>query len=219
MTNIDFPLSLPDQVQKKLWLYAEAVEKSPPHLHLTSEQDRSRFMERHVLDTLELLGEIGLEESSSSRLLDVGTGNGIPGLVIALARPSWHLILLDSDAKKIGFLESFCISHAIKNVLPMWGRAETAAHGKYRDAFDRVLARALAKLPTTIELSGGFVKPGGQLIVSHGTTGSDQAHFAQKAAAEMNLKWKFTSSTTFLTASELIRSHFLQKLRRLTPHF
>src|SRR5438128_1660466 len=88
--------------------YAEAVAQAPKHFHLTSEAGRLEFKSRHIQDALYLLGLIENKLSPKRpRVLDVGTGNGVPGIPLGLARPDWSVDLIDSDTKKTLFIDTF----------------------------------------------------------------------------------------------------------------
>lgn len=176
--------------QKLLAAYADAVAKSPSHLHLTSEANRDNFLERHVEDAIHFHRALKDHEAIGPTLLDVGTGNGIPGVPLAILEPESTIFMLDSDSKKIGFLDMFCKSNAIENVRFLYGRAENIAHEEHREHFPTVTCRALAKLPTAIELAGAFVAPGGRLIVSHGTTLDEELMKSEKAMRAMGLEFE-----------------------------
>jgi len=151
--------------------YAEAVVSSPPHLHLTSDRDLRQFWVRHVEDALKLIELIPPPyRKAVCRVLDVGSGNGIPGIPVAIAEPTWGVELLDSDTKKCGFLDTFCKSNGLRNSRVIVGRAESLAQGAFRDSYDIVFSRAIGKLRIALELSGAFVKLGGLLVVPHGTS-------------------------------------------------
>jgi len=149
--------------------YAEEVVNSP--LHLTADRDLRQFWVRHVQDAIKLLDLVPLDNRKpGTRVLDVGSGNGIPGIPVAILNPEWSVELLDSDNKKCGFLDMFCKKYAIKNCRIIVGRAEILGQAALRQSYDIVFARALSKLRTALELTSGFVKVGGQLIVPHGTS-------------------------------------------------
>jgi 16S rRNA (guanine527-N7)-methyltransferase len=155
-------------------LYAQAVVSAP--INLTSETDKAIFRQRHVADAMALSGQIKAEalETPVSKVLDVGSGNGIPGLVLAILHPEWQLTLLDSSNKKCLFLDTFIKNNALQNVVVQCIRAEELAHTDQRETYDLVICRALEKLPTAIELTLPFLKQAGALIVSHGTSWQEE---------------------------------------------
>jgi 16S rRNA (guanine527-N7)-methyltransferase len=168
--------------------YVQAVLAAPASLQLTATQDPREFWQRHVLDALKLVELFPPSEHEKAlRVLDVGSGNGVPGIPVAIAVPSWEVDLLDSNNKKCGFLDMFCNFNSIKNVHILVDRAEKAGHGKLREAYDIVFARALSKLPVALELASPFVRVGGTLIVPHGTSWAKELHDSEKAMKELGL--------------------------------
>ncbi len=138
--------------------YAEAVLSAPPHLHLTADRDPELFWNRHIMDAVAILDSIPpLYKEGSMRVLDVGSGNGIPGIPFSIFNPAWKVDVLDSDSKKCGFIESFCMSNAINNVHTIVGRAEAMAHTKMRSSYNIVVARALSKIRVAIELCAALL--------------------------------------------------------------
>ena len=154
--------------------YAEAVVNAP--LNLTSETDKAIFRQRHIGDALALsqLMEVEIAEQPTKKVLDVGSGNGIPGLVLAILHPEWDVVLLDSSNKKCLFLDTFIKNNAVNNAAVTCIRAEEFAHSEARETYDLVICRALEKLPTAIELTLPFLKKSGILIVSHGTSWKEE---------------------------------------------
>ena len=141
--------------------YVQAVMSAPHSLALTAARDPREFWQRHVLDALKLIELFPpAMHQKVLRVLDVGSGNGIPGLPAAVAVPTWTVDLLDSNAKKCGFIDMFCKFNAIQNVHVIVGRAETLAHTERRESYDLVFARALGKLPIALELAAAFVAAG-----------------------------------------------------------
>ncbi len=98
-------------------------------------------------------------------LIDVGTGAGIPGLPLKILFPDIRLVLLEATAKKVAFLHHLKRKLGLNNVEIVAGRAEDVAHqAQYRERFDIVLSRAVAPLPTLVELTLPFCTIGGSFI-------------------------------------------------------
>ena len=167
--------------------YVAAVMHAPASLGLTAAADPREFWERHVLDALKVLELLPQEfQKKTMKALDVGSGNGIPGIPIAVALPHWSVTLLDSNNKKCGFIDMFCKFNEIKNVTVLAERAEKAAQNTgIREAYDIVFARALSKLPTTLELCIPFLKVNGLLIVPHGTSYLEELERSENALHEL----------------------------------
>lgn len=121
-----------------------------------------------VEDSLVLLEHLG----GSRSLIDVGSGGGMPGIPLKIARPELEVTLLESEAKKTAFLLHACASLGLRGVQVVNERAERAGHGPLREAFDAAVCRALAPLPVALELCLPFVRVGGHLLVMTTTTTS-----------------------------------------------
>ncbi len=107
---------------------------------------------------LEYLGE-------AHRLVDVGSGAGLPGLPIKIARPDLDVTLIESDQAKAAFLVHACAALGLEHVEVVARRAEEAGHDpRLREAFDVAVARALAPLPVLVELCLPLVRVGGRLL-------------------------------------------------------
>src|SRR5216683_2531349 len=114
-----------------------------------------------VLDSLVLLEHLG----TASRLVDVGSGAGLPGLPLKIERPALSVTLVEADQRKAAFLVQACARLGLKDVDVVAMRAEEAGHDpRYRQAFDVAVARALAPMPVLVELCLPLVQPGGRLL-------------------------------------------------------
>lgn len=111
-----------------------------------------------------------LDAEAGSRWLDLGTGGGLPGLVLGVVRPDVRWTLVDATRKKVETVGAFAAELGLDNVRVAAGRAETMARDEgFRAAFDGVVARALARLAVAAELARGFLRPGGLLAVVKGS--------------------------------------------------
>ena len=135
-------------------------------MNLTAITDYEDVQIKHFLDSLTVtLAWQQPVVDTSFRLIDVGTGAGIPGLVLKILFPDIRLVLLDSTAKKAAFLQHIKSELGLDNVEIVVGRAEEIAHqAQYREQFDMVLSRGVALLPTLIELTLPFCTIGGSFI-------------------------------------------------------
>ncbi len=194
--------------------YVEAVLSAPEQLHLTATREPGEFLQRHVLDALRLVETFPPDFlKKTMKIMDLGSGNGIPGIPAAIANPEWTFDLVDSNSKKCGFLDMFCKKAGLKNVSVIHGRAEVLAHSARRESYDLVFARALGKLPTALELAAGFVKEGGLLIVPHGTSWNTEVARAKKAMEELRLNLRDTKSYHLAAGLNFISLEF----EKITP--
>ncbi len=165
--------------QDQLGLLAQLLLEENKTTNLTAIRDLEGIRSRHFEDSLVGLQvleniEIGKSNPPDSpprrpRLLDVGSGAGLPGLVLAIALPDWEVVSLEATGKKTRFQRLVAKTLDLKNVFVVEGRAEEMAHHpEYREQFDVVTARAVAALPLLTELCVPFLRPGGHFLAWKG---------------------------------------------------
>lgn len=152
-------LELPPPTQAKLLAYLQLLEKWNRHYNLTAVRDPQEMVPRHLLDSLAVLPFL-----RGPRVIDVGTGAGLPGIPLALARPDFHFTLLDSNIKKISFVRQAIVELGLKNADVTHARVEELDHA----TFDTVLARAFASLPDFLSTAGALCAPGGRILAMKG---------------------------------------------------
>jgi 16S rRNA (guanine527-N7)-methyltransferase len=128
--------------------------------NLTAVRDPARMVTRHLLDSLAILPWV-----TADRLIDVGTGPGLPGLPLAIARPACRVCLLDANGKKVRFLRQAVVELGLDNAEPVQARVES-----YRPAlpFDLVTSRAFAALPEMIAHTRHLLAPEGRWLAMKG---------------------------------------------------
>jgi 16S rRNA (guanine527-N7)-methyltransferase len=129
-------------------------------VNLTAVRDRQQMVTLHLADSLAAQPLLEGDE-----ILDVGTGPGFPGLPLAIAEPARHFTLLDSNNKKVMFIEHIVGLLGLENVTAVKARSEDYAPGH---RFDTVIARALASLPRLLEIAGHHVREDGVFIALKG---------------------------------------------------
>jgi 16S rRNA (guanine527-N7)-methyltransferase len=123
-----------------------------------------------IEDCLVLVPHIG----DARKVVDVGSGGGLPGIPLKIARPDLELTLIEADQDKAAFLVHACAALGLDGVEVVARRAEEAGHDpRLREAFDLAVARALAPMPVLAELCLGLVRVGGRLLAQK-TEGEDQ---------------------------------------------
>jgi len=127
-------------------------------------------------DALVLLDHLG----DAKRLVDVGSGGGLPGLPLKIARPELAVTLVEADSGKAAFLVQACARLGLIDVEVVGRRAEEVGHdARYRESFDVAVARALAPLPVLVELCLPLVRMGGNLLAQK--TDKEEVPAAQRA--------------------------------------
>jgi 16S rRNA (guanine527-N7)-methyltransferase len=136
-------------------------------LNLVARGERERVRDRHIEEALALAPL--LEVADGQRWLDLGTGGGLPGLVLAILHPRASFTLIDATRKKVQAVQRFVEELGLANVEAYAARAEVLAHDRaHRGTYDGVVSRAVAGLATVIELSRGFLRPGGRIVAVKG---------------------------------------------------
>ena len=147
-------------------IYYQEIVRWNQDINLTSVIEYEKVQVTHFLDSLTVIVALPrMLGDSSFRVIDVGTGAGLPGLPLRILCPEMKLVLLEATAKKASFLKHLITELKLNDVEIMVGRAEEVAHNeRYREQFDVVLSRAVAKLPALVELTLPFCVVGGSFI-------------------------------------------------------
>lgn len=167
--------------------YAELLLEANQRVNLTGAKDLAELEVRHLLDSLSVapylpppwreeeeapipptdpLGALPQPPQRPGPVIDVGSGGGMPGLPLAIARPDLSFALLDSVGKKTAFLERAVAALGLGNVEVVTGRAELAGQSwEHRQRYGVAVARAVADLPVLLELTLPFVRLLGTTIL------------------------------------------------------
>ena len=156
-------VALPAQSCDQLIAYVALLAKWNRSYNLTAIREPNAMVSHHLLDSLAVLPHLPLGEKG--RLADAGTGAGLPGIPLALARPHWHVALIESNQKKAAFLRQATIELGMKNVEVHEGRVEA-----WRPAslFALVISRAFAELTEFVAACRHLVEAGGTLAAMKG---------------------------------------------------
>eukprot|EP00198_Chlamydomonas_reinhardtii_P005431 XP_001694767.1 methyltransferase [Chlamydomonas reinhardtii] len=120
------------------------------------------------------------------RLIDVGTGAGLPGMIIAAARPQWKVTLLDTLRKRCDFLKEAAARAGLRNVDVVWCRAEEGGRRpELRQAYDVAVARAVAETRVLAELCMPFVRTGGLWVAAKGPDPEAEVAAASNAIGQL----------------------------------
>jgi len=178
----------------------------------TTVREPAVAVDAHVADALVALQ---LPQVRSARAIaDLGSGAGVPGLVLAAARPDAEVALVESNRRKCAFLERAAARMELANVMVVPERAESWAEGL--GSRDLVTARALAPLPVLVEYAAPLLAPGGALVAwKGGRDGAEEADGAAAAAAT-GLERADVVSVRPWSGAERLHLHLYVKVR-LTP--
>jgi 16S rRNA (guanine527-N7)-methyltransferase len=157
---IELDLSFPAETSARLMQYVALLEKWNKVYSLTAVRGDIRIVTHHVLDSLAVLPYLG-----GRRTVDVGSGAGLPGIPLALARPEMRVILLDANQKKAAFLRQAVIDLKLDNAEVVCERVE-----RWRTAarFDVVISRAFSDFKTFVQLAARLCAPQGVLAAMKG---------------------------------------------------
>ena len=157
-------VELPLAAQHKLLDYAALLNKWNRTYNLTALRDPALAVSYHLLDSLAVLPPMQAECDLDS-LLDVGSGGGMPGIPLAIARPEMRVTLLDSNSKKTAFLQQAVIELGLKNVTVHTGRVEDF---RPPAPFAAIVSRAFAELADFVNLTRHLLAPGGCWLAMKG---------------------------------------------------
>lgn len=151
------------EAANKVLSYLDMVLERNEHINLTAIRDRDEALIKHVVDSFAILDLP--EFKASNKIIDVGTGAGFPGALLAIACPDKEFVLLDSTLKRLKVIDEFSEALSIQNITTLHARAEEInrkpPHG---GAYDLCVSRAVANLNTLSGWCIPFVKPGGYFI-------------------------------------------------------
>ncbi|MCE9590385.1 MAG: 16S rRNA (guanine(527)-N(7))-methyltransferase RsmG [Planctomycetes bacterium] len=161
-------VKLPDGAIDRLALYLALLLDANERFNLTGIREPEAAWRRHIIDSLTVLP--GLEEfAAGARMIDVGSGGGLPGIPLAIARPDMEFTLLEATGKKANFLRECAKEIPLPNVSVVQDRAENVGQAKkHREAYDAAVCRALGPMRELLEYTLPLVKVEGLLFVMKG---------------------------------------------------
>lgn len=162
-------LSLSDEALSLLLKYQDALVLWNKAYNLTAIRDPKEMLVKHLLDSLSILNDL-----PAGRLLDVGTGGGMPGMIIALCQPERACVLLDSNGKKIRFLKQFIADLKLSNVIAIQTRVENVESIDDLGHFDVITSRAFASLTDFVEASQPYMHEHSIIAAMKGLVPTDE---------------------------------------------
>lgn len=153
-------IPLPEQVRARLLAYCELLAKWNRTHNLTAVREAGEMVRRHLLDSLAVLPHLGCDS-----LADVGSGGGLPGIPLAIARPGWRVALIESSHKKASFLRQACIELGLANVEVVCERVES---WRPRVPYACVISRAFSDIAEFLRASAHLATPDGTFAAMKG---------------------------------------------------
>jgi 16S rRNA (guanine527-N7)-methyltransferase len=160
-------LDIAEEQRQKLLAYLEELEKWNRTYNLTAVRDPQEMVTRHLLDSLSVLPHL-----HGTRIIDVGTGAGLPGIPLALAAGDRSFSLLESNGKKVSFLRHVLRSLPVGNAEVVHARAEDYLAGK--GGFDSVISRAFASIEDMLRMSGHLCAGSGRILAMKGKLAEEE---------------------------------------------
>jgi len=165
--NLGLALNNPQRVQ--LIAFIGLLAKWNKTFNLTAIREPERMLTHHLLDALAVLPH--LPTTAGLRVLDVGSGGGVPGIPLAIARPDWHVTMVDASQKKVAFQTQAAIELGLGNVVSQAARIEDYAPPL---PFAIVIARAFSDLASLAALAARHLAPDGRMYAMKGAYPLDE---------------------------------------------
>jgi 16S rRNA (guanine527-N7)-methyltransferase len=162
-------MQIAPSARDKLLAFVELLAKWNRTYNLTAIRDPMRMVSHHLLDSLAVVPHLPM--GAGARLADIGSGGGVPGIPLAIARPQWHVTLNDSNRKKTAFLRQAAIELGLTNAQVHQGRVED---WQPANRFAVVVSRGFAELADFISACGRLVAPDGFLAAMKGVYPTDE---------------------------------------------
>jgi len=201
-------VQLDDAAYERLSIYHAMLLEWNEKMDLTNVPEEEMAVRHYGDSLLPLSNQAWFKQGT--KLIDVGTGAGFPGMMLAIARPDMQVTLLDAQRKRCDFLSAVCEKIQLKNVTVLHARAEDGARGQLRETMDLAVARAVAPLNVLAEYLVPYVRVGGYALCWKGPAVKDEFTAGKKAAGILGAK-----------AEELVRlpidgrEHYIQPLQKI----
>ncbi len=180
-------LAQDERILRQFLRYRQELLDWNTRINLTAITDPTEVLLKHFLDSLSLLR---VYDKPAAHLLDIGSGAGFPGLPLKIARPDWHVTLIEATGKKTLFLRHIVETLGLSGIEIIHARAEELARKlEYRAAFSIVTARAVSSLPTLLEYCAPYTCVGGCIILPKKGELAEELASGKHAAAHVGVKF------------------------------
>ena len=208
-------LDLDPAAADKLARYAELLLEKNKVMNLTAITAPRDVATLHLLDCAALAAQLDL---SGKRVIDVGTGAGFPGMVLAILTPDARFTLLDSLGKRVDWLRETCDDMGLSRVTCVHARAEDFA-AQHRERYDVAVSRAVAQLNVLCELTLPLVKVGGRFIAMKSTSSDQEIAEARSAVAQLGGEIAAVRDYTVPQTDVRHRAVIIEKVRATPRQF
>lgn len=180
-----------DLLRRRLARYFEMLEEANSRFNLTGAKGWDRIRDELFIKSMRFMAPMGGDATTADwfngrRVIDVGTGAGVPGMVIKLLAPGARMTLLDSSSKKTAFLREVIADLELEDIEVVTGRAEEVGHDDdHRESYDLVVSRGVARLAELAELTLPFASIGGTAIAAKGPSVDDEIAESEWAAERL----------------------------------
>ena len=185
-------LGVSDEALPRLGLYLAHLLAMNEVMNLTAIKEPDQAWRKHIYDSLTLLPHL----PEGKTLIDVGSGGGLPGIPLAIARPDLRMTLVESTRKKAEFLRTVSAQVGAANVRVEAARAEDLQKSAHVAAYDVVTARAVARLAQLVEWTAPFARHGGALLFIKGKQADDEVEEAQPVLDALEIEHVQTVETS-----------------------
>jgi 16S rRNA (guanine527-N7)-methyltransferase len=183
-SHIRFMRNQEEQIER----YFSLLRKWNRRMNLMAASDEEDFHRKHVGDARVLLHYLG----DAKTLIDLGTGAGLPGILIKIARPDIEVTLLDATRKKVSFCEEAIRTLGLEGIRAAWGRAEDPKLVGSLGTFDVAVSRATWKLAQFLEIARPYLSKGSRCIAMKGAKWREEEVGARETAEGNSLKLEGT---------------------------
>lgn len=199
---------LDDKMLEKFEMYKNLLVEWNEKINLTSITDDYEVIMKHFVDSLEIVKYINKNEN----IIDIGTGAGFPGIVIAIYFDSnVNITLLDALEKRLNFLSEVIQKLGLKKIKLLHGRAEEIGNDIiYREKFDVATSRAVSSMNILLELSIPLVKVNGRCLLLKGTKVREEINSSKTALEKLNSKINNDFTYEYKVNDEVYERHVIE---------
>ena len=205
--------NLQEEQLEQFFTYKELLIEKKKKMNLTAIEQEEDIITKHFIDSLSIASYI----PDTTKIIDIGTGAGFPGIPLKILKKDLSITLLDSLNKRITFLEEVIRNLSLENIQAVHARAEELAHKEeYREQYDIAVSRAVAPMHTLLEYMLPYVKIGGKCICMKGPNLQEESKDLQNCLETLGGKIEKIEEIV-LPETEIKRNIMLIKKENKTP--